>query len=140
MVLIGFEKPVTVTKAVVNTPIDIPVKYRVAQGKSEIKFALNSIFSCINPDMLLLFNQGLAKVGWPMTKSLMWAFVGTALGFLTFISGIQEFCLIAIVSYTTDFFLQMFFFVPVLAIDIRRMEVSLTFCQYSQTWKIIARF
>ncbi|VDO07025.1 unnamed protein product [Rodentolepis nana] len=98
VVLIGFEKLLSVTKAVVNTPIDIPVKYRIAQG--------------------------LAKEGWPMTKNLMLAFVGTAFGFLTFNSGIQEFCLIAIVSYTTDFFLQMFFFVPVLAIDIRRMELA----------------
>nr|CDS28191.1 sterol regulatory element binding protein [Hymenolepis microstoma] len=98
VVLIGFEKLLSVTKAVVNTPIDIPVKYRIAQG--------------------------LAKEGWPMTKNLMFAFVGTAFGFLTFNSGIQEFCLIAIVSYTTDFFLQMFFFVPVLAIDIRRMELA----------------
>lgn len=59
-----------------------------------------------------------------MTKNLLWAFVFTALGFFTFNSDIQEFCLTAIISYTTDFFLQMFFFVPVLAIDIRRMEVS----------------
>ncbi|KAM7537980.1 hypothetical protein Aperf_G00000064187 [Anoplocephala perfoliata] len=98
VVLIGFEKLLTVTKAVVGTPIDIPVKYRVAQG--------------------------LAVEGWPMTKNLLLAFFFTTLGFFTFNSDIQEFCLTAIISYTTDFFLQMFFFVPVLAIDIHRMELS----------------
>ncbi|VDM16509.1 unnamed protein product [Hydatigera taeniaeformis] len=98
VVLIGFENILVTIKAVVGTPIDLPVKYRVAQG--------------------------LAKEGWPMTKNLLCAFFCTALGFLTFDSAIQEFCLIAIISFTTDFFLQMFFFVPVLAIDIRRMELS----------------
>ncbi|KAL5109668.1 Sterol regulatory element-binding protein cleavage-activating protein [Taenia crassiceps] len=98
VVLIGFENILVTTKAVVGTPIDLPVKHRVAQG--------------------------LAKEGWPMTKNLLCAFFCTALGFLTFDSAIQEFCLIAIISFTTDFFLQMFFFVPVLAIDIRRMELS----------------
>ncbi|VDK37359.1 unnamed protein product [Taenia asiatica] len=98
VVLIGFENILITTKAVVGTPIDLPVKHRVAQG--------------------------LAKEGWPMTKNLLCAFFCTALGFLTFDSAIQEFCLIAIISFTTDFFLQMFFFVPVLAIDIRRMELS----------------
>ncbi|CDS39706.2 sterol regulatory element binding protein [Echinococcus multilocularis] len=96
--LIGFENILATTKAVVGTPIDLPVKHRVAQG--------------------------LAKEGWPVTKNLLYAFFCTALGFLTFDSAIQEFCLIAIISFTTDFFLQMFFFVPVLAIDIRRMELS----------------
>ncbi len=33
VVLIGFENIVVITKSVVATPIDLPVKYRVAQGK-----------------------------------------------------------------------------------------------------------
>uniref|UniRef100_A0A5K3FTH8 SSD domain-containing protein n=1 Tax=Mesocestoides corti TaxID=53468 RepID=A0A5K3FTH8_MESCO len=98
VVLIGFENILVITKSVVSTPIDLPVKHRVAQG--------------------------LAKEGWPITKNLFCEFVCTALGFLTFDSAIQEFCLIAMISLTTDFFLQMFFFVTVLAIDIRRMELS----------------
>lgn len=65
--------------------------------------------------------------GWHLTKNLLCAFACMSVGFLTFDSGITEFCLIAIISLTTDFFLQLFFFVPVLAIDIRRIEVRLPF-------------
>ena len=36
----------------------------------------------------------------------------------------QEFAVFALVGLLTDFFLQMVFFVTVLSLDIRRMEVS----------------
>ncbi|BHF64900.1 hypothetical protein SprV_0200790800 [Sparganum proliferum] len=98
VVLVGFENVNIFTESVVATPIDLPVKYRIAQG--------------------------LAKEGWPITRRLLAQLGCIALGFLTFNPDIQEFCLIAVVGLTTQFFLQLFFFVPVLAVDIRRMELS----------------
>lgn len=98
VVLIGFENVVILTKSVVATPIDLPVKYRIAQG--------------------------LSKESWPLTKHYVTQFVLLALGFFTFHPTMQEFCLFAVVGVTTDFFLQLFFFVSVLSIDIRRMELS----------------
>lgn len=40
------------------------------------------------------------------------------------VPAIQEFCLFAWVGLLIDFFMQMIFFVTVLSIDIRRMELS----------------
>ncbi|VDM00643.1 unnamed protein product [Schistocephalus solidus] len=98
VVLVGFENVNIFTESVVATPIDLPVKYRIAQG--------------------------LAKEGWPIARRLLTQLGCIALGFLTFNPDIQEFCLIAVVGLTTQFFLQLFFFVPVLAVDIRRIELS----------------
>ncbi|VDP84038.1 unnamed protein product, partial [Echinostoma caproni] len=100
--LIGFENVIILTKSVVATPIDLPVKYRIAQG--------------------------LSKESWPLTKHYVTQFVLLGLGFFTFHPTMQEFCLFAVVGVTTDFFLQLFFFVSVLSIDIRRME----FCNFSK--------
>jgi len=40
------------------------------------------------------------------------------------VPAIQEFCMFAYVGLLIDFFMQMIFFVTVLSIDIRRMELS----------------
>ncbi|VDK30560.1 unnamed protein product [Dibothriocephalus latus] len=75
------------------------------------------------PSPSLFYSTGLAKEGWPITRRLLTQLGCIALGFLTFNPDIQEFCLIAVVGLTTQFFLHLFFFVPVLAVDIRRIEV-----------------
>ncbi|OON19571.1 hypothetical protein X801_04562, partial [Opisthorchis viverrini] len=104
VVLIGFENVIVLTKSVVATPVDLPVKYRIAQG--------------------------LSKESWPLTKQYFTQLVLLCLGFLTFHPTMQEFCLFAMVGVTTDFFLQLFFFVTVLSVDIRRMELSDLSTQY----------
>ncbi|KAG5445457.1 Sterol regulatory element-binding protein cleavage-activating protein [Clonorchis sinensis] len=104
VVLIGFENVIVLTKSVVATPVDLPVKYRIAQG--------------------------LSKESWPLTKQYFTQLVLLCLGFLTFHPTMQEFCLFAMVGVTTDFFLQLFFFVTVLSVDIRRMELSDLSSQY----------
>ncbi|KAF8566787.1 hypothetical protein P879_08897 [Paragonimus westermani] len=104
VVLIGFENVIILTKSVVATPIDLPVKYRIAQG--------------------------LSKESWPLTKQYFTQLVLLGLGFFTFHPTMQEFCLFAVIGVTTDFFLQLFFFVTVLSIDIRRMELSDLSSQY----------
>ena len=47
------------------------------------------------------------------------------------VPAIQEFCVFAYVGLLIDFFMQMIFFVTVLSIDIRRMELSDLSKQYS---------
>ncbi len=59
---------------------------------------------------------------------LSWLFL-VLCGFATMSSTIREFCTVAIIGLFTDFILQMTFYVPVLSIDIRRIEVcSLSVC------------
>ncbi|XP_060568692.1 sterol regulatory element-binding protein cleavage-activating protein-like [Ruditapes philippinarum] len=98
VVLIGVENVLVMTKSVVSTSVELDVKYRVATG--------------------------LSKEGWYITKNLLIELVIIMVGFFTFVPAIQEFCLFALVGLLTDFTLQMVFFVTVLSVDIRRMELS----------------
>ncbi|XP_072029626.1 sterol regulatory element-binding protein cleavage-activating protein-like [Amphiura filiformis] len=98
VVIIGLENILVFTKSVVSTPVHLAVKSRIAQG--------------------------LSKEGWSITKNLCTELLIVIFGFFTFVPAIQEFCLFALVGLLTDFFLQMVYFVSVLSIDIRRMELS----------------
>ncbi|XP_018647351.1 sterol response element binding protein cleavage-activating protein (fragment), putative [Schistosoma mansoni] len=96
VVLIGFENVIVLTKSVVATPVDLPVKYRIAEG--------------------------LSKESWSHTKLYFTGLLLLGLGFLTFHPTMQEFCLFAVVGLTTDFFLQLFFFVTILSLSDLMLE------------------
>ncbi|XP_067004981.2 sterol regulatory element-binding protein cleavage-activating protein isoform X2 [Anabrus simplex] len=96
--IVGLENVLVLTKSVVSTPTHLDVKIRVAQG--------------------------LSREGWSITKNLLTEVTILTVGLFTFVPAIQEFCIFAIVGLLSDFFLQMFFFTTVLAIDIHRMELS----------------
>ncbi|OWF39399.1 sterol regulatory element-binding protein cleavage-activating protein-like [Mizuhopecten yessoensis] len=98
VVLIGVENVMVITKSVVSTPVNLEVKHRIAQG--------------------------ISKEGWSITKNLATELMIIICGFFTFVPEIQEFALFAMVGLLTDFFLQIVFFVTVLSVDIRRMELS----------------
>ncbi|XP_060066336.1 sterol regulatory element-binding protein cleavage-activating protein-like [Ylistrum balloti] len=98
VVLIGVENVMVITKSVVSTPVTLEVKHRIAQG--------------------------ISKEGWSITKNLATELIIIICGFFTFVPEIQEFTLFALVGLLTDFFLQIVFFVTVLSVDIRRMELS----------------
>ncbi|KAK3101013.1 hypothetical protein FSP39_000257 [Pinctada imbricata] len=98
VVLVGLENILVITKSVVSTPVDLEVKYRIAQG--------------------------ISKEGWSITKNLATELIIVTGGFFTFVPAIQEFAMFALVGLLTDFFLQLGFFLTVLSIDIRRMELS----------------
>ncbi|CAH8295928.1 unnamed protein product, partial [Schistosoma turkestanicum] len=72
----------------------------------------------------------LSKESWSHTKLYFAGLLLLGLGFLTFHPTMQEFCLFAVVGLTTDFFLQLFFFVTILSVDIRRMELSDLMLEY----------
>jgi hypothetical protein len=98
IIFIGFENIVVLTKSVVSTPINLDVRYRIALG--------------------------LQKESWKITKNLSFELIIIFCGFLTMVPAIQEFCAFAYVGLLIDFFLQMIYYVTVLSIDIRRMEIS----------------
>ena len=98
IIFIGFENIVVLTKSVVSTPIDLDVRYRIALG--------------------------LKKESWLITKILTFELIIICSGILTLVPAITEFCVFAYVGLLIDFFMQMIFFVTVLSIDIRRMELS----------------
>ncbi|GLH11360.1 F-box/WD repeat-containing protein 7 [Gryllus bimaculatus] len=98
VVIVGLENVLVLTKSVVSTPTHLDVKIRIAQG--------------------------LSREGWSITKNLLTEVTILTVGLFTFVPAIQKFCIFAVVGLISDFFLQMFFFSTVLAIDIRRMELS----------------
>ncbi|KAI4480537.1 hypothetical protein M0804_010090 [Polistes exclamans] len=98
VIIVGLENVLVLTKSVESTPAHLDVKIRVAQG--------------------------LSKEGWSITKNLLTEVTILTIGLFTFVPAIQEFCIFAIVGLLSDFFLQMVFFSTILAIDIRRTELS----------------
>jgi len=96
---LGLENILVVTRSVVSTPAHLDVKVRVAQG--------------------------LSREGWNITQSLFSEITVLTLGFFLGIldSSIQEFCLLAVMGLLADFYLQTFFFITVLSMDISRTKL-----------------
>lgn len=96
VILVGLENVLVLTKSIISTDIKLDVKIRVAQG--------------------------LSKEGWSISKNLLTELTILTIGLCTFIPVIQELCIFSIVCLVCDFFLQMIFFVTILAIDTRRID------------------
>lgn len=98
IILLGLENVLVITKSVLSTDHTFDVKIRVAQG--------------------------LSREGWTISKTLLTEITILTFGLATFVPVIQEFCVFAIVGLISDFFLQMMLFSTVLAMDIKRVDVS----------------
>ncbi|KAJ3340741.1 hypothetical protein HDU93_006411 [Gonapodya sp. JEL0774] len=98
IIAVGVENMFTITSAVVNTSMDLPVKERVGRGLGSVGV---NMFASICVELAILL-------------------VGSA----TNIPAFQEFSLFAAVAILMDYFLQLTFFTTVLSIDIRRLELS----------------
>ncbi|KAI8813555.1 sterol-sensing domain of SREBP cleavage-activation-domain-containing protein [Cladochytrium replicatum] len=98
IILMGVENIYVLTNAVVTTSLDLPVRERVGMG--------------------------LGKVGLRMITSLTTEMSILLIGSAINIPALQEFCLFGAVSLVISFFMEVTFFVTVLAIDIRRLEVG----------------
>ncbi len=94
---ISLENVMVVTRSVSATPSHLDVRIRVARG--------------------------LAKEGWGITKTLFAEITCLTVGFFIGIldASIQEFCLLAVMGLLSDFFLQVFFFATVLAVDMTQV-------------------
>ncbi|XP_047137005.1 uncharacterized protein LOC101235467 isoform X1 [Hydra vulgaris] len=108
VILIGIENFWIITKSVMSTKKDFEVKHRIALG--------------------------LGMEGWYITKNLLVEILLLFIGYASGIGGMQEFSVFALACYLSDFFLQFTFFVPILAVDVRRAEVGLPFTD-SSAWK-----
>ncbi|OQV18690.1 Sterol regulatory element-binding protein cleavage-activating protein [Hypsibius exemplaris] len=98
VVIIGLENVIVITKSVVSTPVQLDVKFRIAQG--------------------------LSREGYGITKNFCTELIILLIGYLTMVPAIQEFCMFGFVGLLSDMFLQLVFFSAVLSIDIGRMELS----------------
>ncbi|XP_078490120.1 sterol regulatory element-binding protein cleavage-activating protein [Ciona intestinalis] len=96
--IIGLENILVITKSVVATPTHLDVDRRVALG--------------------------LSREGCSITKNLLLEFVLIGIGYFSFIPEIQEFCAFALVGVLSDFLMHMMFFVTVLSIDTRRLDIT----------------
>ncbi|CAH1993921.1 unnamed protein product [Acanthoscelides obtectus] len=99
ILLVGLENVLVLTKSVASTPLHLDVKIRNAQG--------------------------LSKEGWCITKNLLLEITVLTFGLFTFVPAIQEFCIFSIVGLVMDFFLQLFFFLTILGLDISRSDNSI---------------
>ena len=98
IVVIGLENILLITKSVISTPRELDTPLRIAKG---------------------LGQQGVA-----ITRSMVTQISLLMLSYLTFNPSIQEFCLISILGLVNNFFLTMAFFLPILSIDLKRLELS----------------
>ena len=96
---LGLENMLVVTRSIVSSPQHLDVKVRIAQG--------------------------LSHEGWNITKNLFSEITVLTLGFFLGIldTSIRDFCLLAVMGLLTDFFLQTFFFLTVLSMDINRTRM-----------------
>ncbi|KAF9348508.1 hypothetical protein BGX26_000098 [Mortierella sp. AD094] len=98
IIVVGVENINILVHAVVETSMDLPVKERVGRG--------------------------LGAVGVSITLTLVAELCLLVIGAMTTIPAVQEFCTFAIAAVVMDYVLQMTFFITVISIDIRRLELS----------------
>ncbi|KAG0216104.1 hypothetical protein BGX28_006000 [Mortierella sp. GBA30] len=98
IIVVGVENINILVHAVVETSMDLPVKERVGRG--------------------------LGTVGVSITMTLVAELCLLIVGAMTTIPAVQEFCTFAIAAVIMDYLLQMTFFITVISIDIRRLELS----------------
>ncbi|KAG0232436.1 hypothetical protein BGW42_008154 [Actinomortierella wolfii] len=98
IIVVGVENINILVHAVVETSMDLPVKERVGRG--------------------------LGAVGVSITMSLLAELCLLIVGAMTTIPAVQEFCTFAIAAVIMDYLLQMTFFITVISIDIRRLELT----------------
>ncbi|KAF9111514.1 hypothetical protein BGX27_004806 [Mortierella sp. AM989] len=98
IIVVGVENINILVHAVVETSMDLPVKERVGRG--------------------------LGTVGVSITLTLVAELCLLVIGAMTTIPAVQEFCTFAIAAVVMDYVLQMTFFITVISIDIRRLELS----------------
>ncbi|CAJ0963579.1 unnamed protein product, partial [Mesorhabditis belari] len=93
--ILGLENILVITKAVVYTPPSLDVASRIAHG--------------------------LSHEGYTLTKYFILELIFLSVGFVTGVPEIQQFCQFAFVGLVADFFMQLFFYVPCLALDLHRL-------------------
>ncbi|VDD95857.1 unnamed protein product [Enterobius vermicularis] len=94
--VVGLENTLCLTRSVVYTPPAMDVRSRISHGLSQEGYSFTKYFLL---EMAFLF-----------------------VGFLTFVSEIQEFCVFAWIGLVIDFYMQLFFYAPCLTLDLLRLD------------------
>lgn len=97
IIVLGVENMTLLTNAVVETNADLPVRERIARGLSNVGLPIT--LSVIG-DLGLLLTVGVLGV-----------------------AAVREFCAFASLALVIDYALQMSYFITILSIDLRRLEV-----------------
>ena len=95
---VGVENTFALTSAVVATSVDLPVRQRVGLG--------------------------LGRFGGSMTRTLMAEIIILGAGVGLGVPVLKEFCMVAAVAVVIDYLLHITFFITVLSIDMRRLELA----------------
>lgn len=74
---------------------------------------------------------GLEALGFSITSTLLAELAILAVGTGTGLQAVKEFCQFTAIALVIDYALQLTFFVSVLSVDIRRVEVSIQFYLYT---------
>ncbi|CAJ0573457.1 unnamed protein product, partial [Mesorhabditis spiculigera] len=94
--IVSLENVLCITKAVVYTPPSLDVASRIAHG--------------------------LSHEGYTIAKYFLLELIFLSAGFITGVVEIQQFCQFAFVGLVTDFFMQLFFYIPCLVLDLHRLS------------------
>ncbi|KAJ1982552.1 hypothetical protein H4R33_005006 [Dimargaris cristalligena] len=98
VIILGVENVHAITQSVVQVPFDLPVRERIGQG--------------------------LARVGPTMLFRLLVELIALTIGVVLSVDIVKEFCVFLMLSIIVDHVFQLTFFITVLSIDIRRLEIS----------------
>uniref|UniRef100_A0A183V5Z7 SSD domain-containing protein n=1 Tax=Toxocara canis TaxID=6265 RepID=A0A183V5Z7_TOXCA len=94
--VVGLENTLCLTRSVVYTPPTMDVRSRVSHG--------------------------LSQEGYSFTKYFLLEMSFLAVGYISFVPEIQEFCTFAFIGLFVDFYMQLFFYVPCLTFDLLRLS------------------
>jgi len=118
LMVVGVENTFQITKAVVSTSIDLPVKERIGLG-----MLTSSSISAFLPRIITSV-VGLGQAGHQMTITLLAEFFVMFIGSLTSVPTLQEFCTFATFAVLYNYLLHLTFFTTILSIDVRRLELT----------------
>ncbi|KDN53049.1 hypothetical protein K437DRAFT_271841 [Tilletiaria anomala UBC 951] len=99
ILVVGSENMFVLTKAMVSTPVSLPVSTRMALGLASVGV---SITLTVASDVLLI----------------------SVIASVTPVAAVREFCIFAICLLIMDWFLQITFFVTILSVDMQRLELA----------------
>lgn len=98
VVVIGLENVLVLTKSVVSTPVDLEVKLRIAQGKSErsvyveregfLKGGITCLMKCVF-FFFTLWSIGLSNESWSIMKNMATELCIILIGYFTLVPAIQ---------------------------------------------------
>jgi len=121
LMVVGVENTFQITKAVVSTSIDLPVKERIGLGM----LTSSSISAFLPPTPRIITSVvGLGQAGHQMTITLLAEFFVMFIGSLTSVPTLQEFCTFATFAVLYNYLLHLTFFTTILSIDVRRLELT----------------